>query len=227
MRLQLVVAIAGVAALACAPAAPAAPSSPPPTAAAPAAPAATPTSAPTVAPTAVPTVAATATPTAVAPPAQPPAFPGQEQFSGKVAAIGGGQITLDSGKSYTLAANTRFSHPVIKSYTDLKKGDFVAITAQLDPADSSLKASQVVFFPPGSTVPPGQRPLASGLMTNATVDSIDATGFTAAFGAGAAKVKMAPGGVVFSTEPGNIEAVKVGMMITTVVANGGAVSIFY
>ena len=223
MRLQFAIAIAGLAALACAPAAPAAPSSPPPTAAAAAAPAAAATSAPTAAPT----VAATATPTAAAPPAQPPAFPGQEQFSGKVTAIGGGQFTLEGGKSYMLAANTRFSHPVMKSYTDLKKGDFVAITAQLDPADSSLKASQVVFFPPGSTVPPGQRPLAAGLMTNATVDSIDATGFTAAFGAGSAKVKMAPGGVVFSTEPGAIEQVKVGMMITTVIANGAAVSIFY
>ncbi len=80
----------------------------------------------------------TATTVLLPPPAQPPAGPGQEQVSGRVAAISSSQITLEGGKSYTLAPNTRYSHPIIKSYADLKKGDFVAITAQTGPTDSSL-----------------------------------------------------------------------------------------
>ncbi len=55
----------------------------------------------TVVPTPIPP---TATPTPGPPPAQPPAGPGQEQASARVTAITASQLTLEGGKSYTIAA---------------------------------------------------------------------------------------------------------------------------
>ncbi len=117
----------------------------------------------------------------------------------------------------------------MKSFTDLKKGDFVGITAQLDPSDTSLKASQVALRVPGASGPQtGQRPLlGANPMTDATIESIDAGVLTVAFGTGTVNVKMAPGGAVFSTGAGNIGAVKAGTIVTVVSANGAAVSISY
>lgn len=189
--------------------------------AAPAAPAAAPTTPP--APTAT-TAPPTATP-APAPPIQPAAFPGQENVSGKLQAVTPAQVTLEGGKAYPVAQNTRFAHPVIKAVADLKKGDFVAITAKLDATDGSLLASQVSIFPPTTNVPAGQRPMAgTDLMTNAAIESIEGNTFTVTLPAGSAKVKLAPNGRVFTNEPGNVDALKPGMVVTMVVNGDGTLA---
>src|SRR5207302_1346131 len=76
--------------------------------------------------------------------------------------------------------------------SDLMSGMNAGITAKEQP-DGTLLASQVRTFPPSSGLTnAGQRPMDGGnIMTNATVDTVSANGFTASFPGGDVRVTLA------------------------------------
>ncbi|GEM_PF-6967210 len=180
---------------------------------------------PAPAPTAPPAPTATAVPPTATPappqPQAPPPSPGQELVTAKVVSFGEGKLVLEGNKTYTISADTRYGHTTFKKPSDLKKGDYLSITAKLG-ADGALNASSIGIFAAGSTVPSGQRPLPTGdLMTNATVDAFEGGVYTVTFAAGNAKMKLTPDAVVFVRDTGKAEDVKAGTLVTVNVANGG------
>ncbi len=110
-----------------------------------------------------------------------------------VASIGSGKLVLASGQSYDITPKTRFLRVVTISASQLKVGDYIAITGQRQP-DNSVLATLINVFPPQLTgVAPGQRPLPGGaLMTNATIAAIKGTEVDVTWKGGGAKVVLAP-----------------------------------
>lgn len=183
-------------------------------------------------PVPVPPSPATATPppptaTPVFPKALSPA-PGQEQFKGVLRSVGDGRVTLVEGQNIPLTPETRFIRVIPKKTSDLQAGSYTAITAVPQP-DGSLLASHIAIFPPGSTIPAGQRPdWEQALMTNATVEAIEGDLLTVRWPAGDAKVRLRPDVQVFVREFVTQEQLRAGMPVTVVVGpDRSAVSVSF
>ena len=182
-----------------------------------------PTPSATASPTATAAVAAaTGSTGAAATPTRPPAV----RVNGTVQTIASGKVTMSDGTSFTLAATSRVVRQTVGTAADLKKGQFVAVTAKRQP-DNTLLASIVSVFPASlANIPPGQRPLPEGnLMTNATIDTIDGNKFTVAFTGGGANVTVAPDAQVLLQTDVTAADIKVGQKISASVAEGVAQSV--
>ena len=187
--------------------------------------------APAAAPTTpLPTATATAmpapSPTATAAPqaqAPGPGAPRGERVEGAVKAVAGEQVTLEDGKSFKLGANARIIRRVTIQPTDLQAGQYVAITAKIQP-DALLLASIVnIFAPEMGNVAPGQRPMPDGnLMTNATIEKVDGSKFVATFPAGNANVQLAPNADLGRLQIVPLADLKAGMKLSALVADGVA-----
>jgi hypothetical protein len=153
---------------------------------------------------------------------QPPA-PGQETLRGVIQAFADGRVTLQDGKSFTLPSDVRLLRSEPKKPSDLKAGQYVAITAKLG-AGGVLNASSVGIFGAGfGQVGAGQRPLPSGdLMTNATIQSVDGVNFTAAYPGGDAKVRLLPDAQVLERSFVSASDIRPGMQVAANVAGGVA-----
>jgi predicted lipoprotein with Yx(FWY)xxD motif len=143
-----------------------------------------------------------------------------------VQAVAGGQLTLTSGRGFALPASARVLRSVPITPTDLKPGDYVAITAKRQP-DNTLLASIVNIFPPSlGQVAPGQRPMPEGnLMTNATIDQVQGTGFTVSFPGGGARVQLAPDARLARLVEASVAELQPGDTISAQVANAEARSV--
>lgn len=154
-----------------------------------------------------------------------PAARGQ-RLSGIVQSVISGKVTLDDGNSFSLNPDTRLTRVASATLADLKVGDYVAVTARRQ-SDNTLLATVVNVFPEalrGSGA--GQRPLNSGdLMTNATIDSVDPSGFTVKFPEGTAQVKLAPDAQITRQVAATPADLKEGVQVLAIVASGVAKSV--
>jgi predicted lipoprotein with Yx(FWY)xxD motif len=198
----------------------------PSSAAAPTTAATTPTAAAATTPAAAPTTAAGTTPAAAATTAAQPAQNPATRVSGSVASVAGDKITLTDGTSFTVPSTVRIISTVPAKASDLKVGDYVAVTAKRQP-DNTLLASIVNVFPPEMKgVGIGQRPMTGGnLMTNATISSVSANGFTVTFPGGGAQVTLAPDAQINTFKLVNLSDVATGMPVSALVADGVARSL--
>ncbi len=156
----------------------------------------TPTTAPTPAPTtppAPPTAPPPATLTTVPTPVPTTAPGGAARLTGTIRSMAGDLLVLTDGRRYHLDRQTRIIRLEAARPSDLRIGDYVAITAKRQP-DNTLLASMVNIFPASLRgVAGGQRPMAGGnLMTNATIDTISGDSFTVTFPGGGARIRLAP-----------------------------------
>lgn len=193
----------------------------PPTAAAPTAVA---TSAPaaTAAPVATSAPTAATTPAAAAAPATSPI----ERVNGTIQSFTSGTVMLSGGKSFTVSDKTRIILIQPAKASDLKSGDYVAVTAKRQP-DNTLLASIVNVFPASMKgVGVGQRPITGGnLMTNATIDQASGDSFTVTFPGGGAQVKLASDAQISKLVDGSQSDLKEGAMASAAVLKGVAQSI--
>ena len=198
-RLASLLVLAAIAATACS--APASPAPPPPATSAPPAPAPSPAA-------------------AVAPSPSPVAA---EPVNGVVQSVSGSQLTLTSGRAISLPPNVAVRRSLAIQGSDLKVGDYVAVTARRQP-DNTLLATIVNVFPPSlGQVAVGQRPLPEGnLMTNATIGETTANGFTVTFPGGGARVQLAPGARVTRTLDAAPSDLTAGESVTAQVVDGVA-----
>ena len=151
-----------------------------------------------------------------------------QRLSGLVQSISNGTIKLDDGTSFTVNSDTRLTRVVQATLADLRVGDYVAVTAKRQ-SDNTLLATIVNVFPDTLRgVAAGQRPLNSGdLMTNATIDSVDASGFTVKFPDGTAQVKLTPDAQITRQVAATLTDLKEGAQVLAVVANGVAQSVTF
>ena len=163
-----------------------------------------------------------------APAASPAAAPSPspvaaERVDGVVQSVSGSQVTLAGGRGFTLPSTARVQRSTLISGSDLKQGDYVAITAKRQP-DNTLLASIVNVFPPSlGQVAPGQRPLPEGnLMTNATIDQVSGNTFTVTFPGGGARVQLAPDAKVTRSLDASPSDLTPGVSITAQVVDGAA-----
>ncbi len=170
-----------------------------------------PTPSPTLAPSPVASAQTGSTPTRV---------------SGSVKSIAAGKITLADGTSFATTPQTRVSRLETITPADLKPGLYVAVTAKRQ-TDNTLLASVVnVFDESQRGAAPGQRPMTGGnLMTNATIDKVEADTFTVTWDGGGARVKLAPDAKVGRIVLGKVGDIKEGSTVSTLVANGVAQSV--
>lgn len=163
-----------------------------------------------------------ATPAAAAAPATNPA----ERINGTIQSVANGKVTLDDGKSFTVDDKTRIIRIEPATPGDLMAGDFVAVTAKRQP-DNTLLASMINVFPASMKgVGVGQRPMQGGnLMTNATIDKIDSSGFTVTFPGGGARVTLASNCQISKLIDGSLSDLKAGEMVSALVDQGIARSI--
>lgn len=185
------------------------------TAPAPAAPTAT-TAAPTAAASSTTVATAVASPTGAA----------AERINGTIKSVSNGQITLDNGKSFTVPSSVRIIRTVPMAASDLKAGQYVAVTAKRQP-DNTLLASVVNIFPSSMKgVGVGQRPMGGGdLMTNATIQSVNGNTFTVTFPGGGAHIKLGAGAHVNEFQIGTSTDLKTGIAISALVSGGQAKSV--
>jgi Domain of unknown function (DUF5666) len=151
-----------------------------------------------------------------------------QRLSGLIQTISNGMITLDDGTSFTVSSDTRLTRVVQATLADLRVGDYVAVTAKRQ-SDNTLLATIVNVFPDTLRgVGVGQRPLNTGdLITNATIDSVDATGFTVKFPEGTAQVKLTPDAQITRQVTATLTDLKEGSQVLAVVANGVAQSVTF
>jgi Domain of unknown function (DUF5666) len=180
--------------------------------------------------------AAAASPTAAPPPlatiaaaalSGAPGGSSQPRVNGNVQTASAGQVTLSDGTTFQLAPNARIARLQTIKSTDLKTGQFVAITAKRQ-ADNTLLASIVSIFPDSlsNVVPGGERPLPEGnLMTNATIDSISGNSFTVTFTGGGGKVTLAPDARLIKQIDATPADLSPGTMVNAGVTNGVAASV--
>jgi Cu/Ag efflux protein CusF len=149
-----------------------------------------------------------------------------QRLTGKVASVASGKVTLDSGKTFTLAADTRILRAMAATMSDLKVGDYVAVTAKRQPDDTLLASMINVFAPSQRGIAAGQFPIAGGnLMTNATIDRVDANGIGVSFPNGNAVVKIAPDAKLMKLVEATAADVKEGVSVSAVVAGDVARSV--
>jgi hypothetical protein len=147
------------------------------------------------------------------------------RVNGTVQSVDGSKVTLQDGTSFTMDGATRVSRPVAVALGDLHSGDVVAVTATKQP-DNTLLATIVNVFPGTQRPPLGQRPLDGGnLMTNATVDKVDSSGFSVTFPNGSAQVKLASDAKLTKIADGSAADVKTGVGLTALVSDGVARSV--
>lgn len=180
--------------------------------------------APTAAPTAAATApaAATTAPSAAATPAKNPFA----RVSGTIASVANDKVTLNNGQSYTVNSKTRIIESEMAKLSDLKVGDYVAVTAKRQP-DNTLLASIVNVFPASMKgVGIGQRPMTGGnLMTNATIATVASDGFTVTFPGGGARITLAPAAKVNKLVDGTLSDLKAGATASALVKQGVASSV--
>lgn len=192
--------------------------------------AAPPTAAPSPAaiqPTATLAPAAAAQPSGTPSPATTgPRTNAAERINGTIQSVSDGKVILADGKSYAVDAKTRIIKIQPARSSDLMTGDYVAVTAKRQP-DNTLLASMINVFPASMKgVAVGQRPMQGGnLMTNATIDKIDSSGFTVTFPGGGAQVKLAPDCQISKLIDGSESDLKAGEMASALVDKGVAQSI--
>ena len=142
-------------------------------------------------------------------------------FSGGLTARPGRPIVLfiSVNDSFTLAADTRIVRLLSATLSDLKAGDYIAVTAKKQP-DATLLASMInVFAPSMRGIAAGQFPMSGGnLMTNATIDKVDASGISVSFPNGSAVVKVAPDAKLMKLVDATAADVKEGASVSAVVA---------
>jgi hypothetical protein len=148
------------------------------------------------------------------------------RLNGKVASVATQKVTLDNGKSFTLATDTRIVRSLSATAKDLQVGDFVAITAKRQ-SDATLLASMInIFAPSMKGAGAGQRPMDGGnLMTNATIENVTADGFSAQFPGGTAQVKLAPDAKLMKLVDATPADVKEGETVAALVAGDIARSV--
>ncbi len=204
-RLSSLLALAAIAAAACSPAASPAPTSAP---------------APTTAPAAA---APAASPAAAPAPSPVPSAVAAEPVNGVVQSFSGTQLTLASGRSFSVPSTARIQRQTLIGGSDLKVGDYVAVTAKRQP-DNTLLASIVNVFPPSlGQVAPGQRPMPEGnLMTNATISETTGNGFTVTFPGGGARVQLAPDARVTRSTDATTSDLTPGVSVTAQVVDNAA-----
>lgn len=116
-----------------------------------------------------------------------------ERVEGTIQTFSGAQLTLSSGRSFSVPGTARISRSTNITAADLKTGDYVAITGNRQ-SDNTVLATIINVFPASlGQVAPGQRPLPEGnLMTNATIDQIEGTSMVVTFPGGGARIQLAP-----------------------------------
>ena len=174
--------------------------------------------------------AAQATAAAAAPAAQAqaatPATNPVERVTGIVQSIDGGRVVLKEGSSFTLAPQVTVTRRMAATQAALQTGATVAITAKRQPDNTLLASMIVVFQMPPNGVPLGQRPMDAGnLMTNATIDKVEATGFTVSFPGGGAQISLAPDAQISVVAAGSQSDIKAGATISASVRDGAAQSV--
>lgn len=172
---------------------------------------------------AAPVAVQTTTATAVAAQAATPAVNAAERVTGSVQAIDGSKVTLKEGVSFTLTPQTTVTSRLPSAASMLQKGQVVAITAKRQPDNTLLASIVTVFAMPPSGFSLGQRPMDAGnLMTNATIETVDASGFSVSFPGGDAKVAVAPDAQVNVLTVGTPADITVGATISALVRDGAA-----
>jgi hypothetical protein len=177
-----------------------------------------------------PTVAAAASPPAspavAGSPGAAPSPVAAERVDGVVRTAADGRVTLETGRAFAVPPSARVLRRMTIASSDLKVGDYVALTARRQP-DNTLLASIVNVFPPSmGQVAPGQRPMTEGnLMTNATIDQIQGNSFTVAFTGGGARVQLAPDARVTRLVDASLADVRAGNAVSAQVANDAATSL--
>jgi predicted lipoprotein with Yx(FWY)xxD motif len=148
------------------------------------------------------------------------------RVSGAIQAVANDKVTLQDGSSFAINSSTQVARVVAGTLSDLKPGDYVAITAKRQP-DNSLLASMVNVFPPAAKgVANGQFPMTGGnLMTNATIDKVTNGGFTVAFPGGGATIALASDAKVTRSVAADQSALTAGTNISASVRDGIAQSI--
>ncbi len=182
------------------------------------------TAVPSASPPPAATLAAVATVTPAArfqPPT--PANNPVARVSGSVQSVSGNTVVLGQGGGFTLTPQTVITVRKPGTASALQVGQTVAITAQPQP-DGALLASIVLIFPVAPNgFPLGQRPLDAGnLMTNATIDKIQSSGFSATFPGGGVQVMLAPDAQISVLGTGTAADIIAGATVTAGVQNGVA-----
>jgi Domain of unknown function (DUF5666) len=167
-------------------------------------------------------VVSTVTPAARFQPPTPVSNP-VARVNGSVQGVSGNTVMLSQGSSFMVTPQTVITVRKAGTPSALQVGKTVAITAKPQ-ADGTLLASMVVIFAAGPNgIPLGQRPLEAGnLMTNATIDKVQATGFSATFPGGGAQVTLTPDANISVLGTGTAADITVGAMVTAGVQNGVA-----
>jgi hypothetical protein len=151
------------------------------------------------------------------------ATPVRVTTDGTVKTIATDKLTLNEGQSFPLTDRTNVIRLVPLKMSDLKPGQYVAITAKRQ-NDNSLLASIINVFPTvGNTF---QAPMPGGnLMTNATIDQISGDSFTVSFTGGGAKVVPGPDVKINQFQQVARTDVKEGASVTVITTNGTATAI--
>jgi Domain of unknown function (DUF5666) len=158
-----------------------------------------------------------AAPQAAATPQAPPAGSRTWEY-GTVQGLQGDTLTLDGGKTFTLAETTNVSRQEPLTPADLQAGQYVGVTAKRQP-DNTLLASEVNVIPQAGAE--FQMPMGGGnLMTNGTIAEVNGNTFTVSFQGGGARITLAPDAHVYRIERGSREDIKTGKQATVVSSDG-------
>jgi len=150
---------------------------------------------------------------------------------GTVQAIDATKLTLVDGKALTIGPNTNFSVLQKESPSDIKVGQFAAITAKLQ-TDGTLLASLLRLQDSSGGRPASQspmdavvdgQPVPGNLMTNAPVKQTSADSMVVTLPAGDATVKFAPGIQIVHQVDGTASDAKAGRKVF-IVHRGDAAS---
>lgn len=153
-----------------------------------------------------------------------------QRIQGTVQSVAGDTVTLTDGSSFAITSDTRVAIARPITAADLEPGQFVAITANLQP-DQVLLATVVTVLPASSTVRAEQFPLPSGdLMTNASIDeaTIDTVGgaeMTVSFGGDTARVRIPPDAEVILRTTGTLADIQPGTRLVVTLSSQVATSI--
>ncbi len=158
------------------------------------------------------------------------AQPQGQRLAGTVQSVLEDTVTLTDGSSFAITSATRVTIARPITGADLEAGQFVAITATLQP-DDVLLASSVSVFPASSNVPARQFPLDGGnLMTNAnideaTIDMVAGAELTVSFEGGVAWVRIPPDAEVILRTDGSLADVQQGARVVVTLSSQVATSV--
>jgi len=158
------------------------------------------------------------------------AQPQGQRVAGIVENVAEDTVALTDGSSFAITSATRVTIARPITGADLEAGQFVAITATLQP-DDVLLASSVSVFPASSNVPARQFPLDGGnLMTNAsideaTIDMVAGAELTVSFEGGVARVRIPPDAEVILRTDGSLADIQPGARVVATLSSQVATSI--